>query len=167
MPALGTAATTLASSYVIFQQPARGAGINLQGSFGLSTMSGYPGSSPNAGKFWFIARGGGAVGFDRLDITTDTFYMLPTTPQTETLSTGSMYAYDGQNRIYFTKEVTQRVYYIDLLTNTIHGAGMYPYAAPIAIIGNRMEIFSTTDGLRYLWINRESNLECFRELLFY
>ena len=167
VPALGTAATTLASSYVIFQQPARGAGINLQGSFGLSTMSGYPGSSPNAGKYWFIARGGGAVGFDRLDITTDTFYMLPTTPQTETLSTGSMYAYDGQNRIYFTKEVTQRVYYIDLLTNTIHGAGMYPYAAPIAIIGNRMEIFSTTDGLRYLWINRESNLECFRELLFY
>jgi hypothetical protein len=164
---LGTSATTAASSYIIFQQTARGTGIDLQGIFGLSTPTGYPGSSPNSGKYWVIARGGGAVGFDRLDITTDTFYAMPTTPQTETLSTGSMYAYDGQNRIYFTKEATQRMYYIDLNTNTIHGAGMYPYAAPAALLGNRMEIFSTMDGLRYLWINRETNLENFRQLLFY
>lgn len=162
-----TSATTLVSSYIIYQQPPRGTGINLQGAFGLSTISGYPGSSPNAGKFWFIARGGAAVGFDRLDITSDTFYFLPTTPQTETLSTGSMYAYDGQNRLYFTKEATQRMYYIDLLTNTIHAAGMYPYTAPTALLGNRMEIFSTSDGLKYLWLNRETNLECFRQLLFY
>ena len=164
---LGTVAVTGASSYVIFQQPARGTGINLQGSFGLSTANGFPGSSPDAGKFWFVARGGGLYGFDKLDITTDTFYSMPTTPQTETLSTGSMYAYDGQNRIYFTKEATQRMYYLDLNTNTIHGAGMYPYAAPTALLGNRMEIFSTNDGLKYLFINRETNLENFRQLLFY
>ena len=158
--ALGTTGVTLQSSYVILGQPNRGTGISLQGLFGLSNTN-------NAGKWWVCARGGATVGFDRLDITTDTFYMLPTTPQTETLTTGSMYAYDGQDRLYFTKEATQRVYYIDMNTNTIHGAGMYPYAAPAALLGNRMEIFSTADGLKYLWLNRETNLENFRQLLFY
>jgi len=157
---LGGAPVTLASGYAILQQPARGTGINLQGIFNTSSPN-------NAGKWWVCARGGAAVGFDKLDITTDLFYMLPTTPQTETLTTGSMYAYDGGDRLYFTKEATQRMYYIDLTTNTIHGAGMYPYNAPTALLGNRMEIFSTADGLKYLWLNRETNLECFRELLFY
>ena len=157
---LGAAPVSLTSGYVILQQPARGTGIDLQGIFNTT--------APNAaGKWWVVARGGAAVGFDKLDITTDTFYMLPTTPQTETLTTGSMYAYDGQDRLYFTKEATQRLYYIDLTTNTIHGAGMYPYAAPTALLGNRMEIFQTSDGLKYLWLNRETNLECFRQLLFY
>ncbi len=164
---LGGTGVTLSSAYAILQQPARGTGISLQGIFGLTTPTNSYTLSPNSGKYWVCARGGAAVGFDKLDITTDTFYLLPTTPQTETLTTGSMYAYDGQNRVYFTKEATQRVYYIDLNTNTIHGAGMYPYAAPTALLGNRMEIFTTADGLKYLWLNRETNLECFRQLLFY
>ena len=66
-----------------------------------------------------------------------------------------------------TKEVTQRMYYIDFNTNTIHGAGMYPYAAGTAIIGNRMESYSSQDGLKYLWLNRHSQAECYRQLLFY
>lgn len=160
MGVITTAPVTLATSYALLQQPPRGTGIGLQGIFGLSDLT-------NAGKWWVVARGGAAVGFDKLDITTDTFYMMPTSPQTETLTTGSMYAYDGQDRLYFTKEATQRMYYIDLKTNHIHGAGMYPYAAPTALLGNRMEIFQTADGLNYLWINRETNLENFRQLLFY
>ena len=78
-----------------------------------------------------------------------------------------MYAYDGGDRLYFTKENTMRVYYLDLNTNWIHGAGMYPYVAGTAIVGNRMEIFTTVDGLKYLWLNRHSNVECFKQLLFY
>ena len=160
MTAITTAPTTLATTYAVLQQPARGTGIGLQGIFGLSDTA-------NSGKWWVVARGGAAVGFDKLDITTDQFYMMPTSPMTETLSTGSMYAYDSVDRLYFTKEATQRVYYMDLKTNHIHGAGMYPYAAPTALLGNRMEIFTTNDGLNYLWLNRQSNLECFRSLLFY
>jgi hypothetical protein len=49
----------------------------------------------------------------------------------------------------------------------IHPAGMYPYTAGTAIVGNRFEIFATVDGLKYLWMNRHSNVECFRQLLFY
>lgn len=160
MTAITTAPVTLATSYALLQQPVRGTGFCIEGIFGLSDTS-------NSGKWWIAARAGAAVGFDKLDITTDTFYMIPTSPQTETLSTGSMYAYDGQDRLYFTKEATQRMYYMDLKTNHIHGAGMYPYAAPTALLGNRMEIFQTNDGLNYLWINRETNLENFRQLLFY
>ena len=157
---LGAAPVTLASGYSILQQPARGTGFSLQGIFGTTSPN-------NAGKWWIAARGGAAVGFDKWDITTDTFYMLPTAPMTETLTTGSQYAYDGQDRLYFTKEATQRMYYIDLTTNIIHGAGMYPYSVPTATLGNRMEIFSTADNLKYLWLNRQGFTEAFRELLFY
>ena len=59
------------------------------------------------------------------------------------------------------------MYYLDVATNIIHGAGMYPYAAPTATLGNRMEIFSTVDGLKYLWLTRQGFTEAFRELLFY
>ena len=157
---LTTAAVTLLTSYVILQQPARGTGIELSWAFGTS-------DSNLRGKRFHIARGGGAVGFDYFDITTDKFELASTTPQIETLTSGSMYSYDGVDRLYFTKEVTQRMYYLDIVTNNIHGAGIYPYTAGTAIIGNRMEIFTTVDGLKYLWLNRHSQFECFRALLFY
>jgi hypothetical protein len=114
-----------------------------------------------------VARGGAAFGFDRLNLSTDSWDNMTITPQIETLTTGSMYAYDGRNRIYFTKEATLRCYFLDLDTNTLHGAGIYPYIAGTAILGNRMEVFTTPDGLKYLWLNRHSNTECFRCLLFY
>ena len=78
-----------------------------------------------------------------------------------------MFAYDGVDRLYFTKEATQRVYYLDLVTQQIHGAGIYPYVPGTATVGNRFEIFTTADGLKFLWLNRHSNLECFRSLLFW
>jgi hypothetical protein len=90
-----------------------------------------------------------------------------TSPATETLTTGTMTAYDGVDRIYFHKDATQRIYYLDVVTGKINGASMYPYAAPTAVLGNRMEIFTTKDGLKYLWLNRSSFQECFRCLLFW
>jgi hypothetical protein len=115
----------------------------------------------------FIARGGGAYGFERLDLATDRISAINTAPLTETLTSGSMTAYDGGNRIYFHKDGTQRVMYLDIVTGKVHGGSMYPYAAPTAIIGNRMEIITTRDGLKYLWLNRASFQECFRCLLFW
>ena len=157
---LTTAPVTAVTSYVILQQPTRGTGIELNWVYGTS--------DPNLkGKRFYVARGGAAIGFDYFDVTTDKFELASITPQAESLTTGSMYAYDGGDRMYFTKEITQRLYYLDLVTNNIHGAGLYPYSAGTAIIGNRMEIFSTIDNLKYLWLNRHSQFECFRALLFY
>jgi hypothetical protein len=158
--ALSTAGATGSTPYAILQAPVKGAGIGLTWASGMSDTT-------KRASYIFIPRGGAALGFDRLNIQTDSWDLMSMTPQFETLTTGSMYAYDGGDRLYFTKEVTQRLYYIDIDKSTVHGAGMYPYTAGLAILGNRMEIFTTSDGLKYLWLNRHSNVECFKQLLFY
>ena len=155
-----TAPTTLVTGYVILEPTAKSTGTSINWAFGASDVN-------FRGKYFYIVRGGGVAGFDRWDITTDRFNLMFTSPITETLTTGTMTAYDGVDRIYFHKDGTQRVYSLDVTTGKINGASMYPYAAPTAIIGNRMEIFSTKDGLKYLWLNRASFQECFRCLLFW
>lgn len=158
--ALSTAGATGSTPYVILQNPVRGTGMELLWASGMTDTT-------RRGSYLFAARGGAVLGFDRLNIQTDSWDLMSTSPQFETLTTGSMYAYDGGDRIYFTKEVTQRMYYLDIDKSTIHGAGIYPYTAGSTILGNRMEIFQTADGLKYLWLNRHGNVECFKQLLFY
>jgi hypothetical protein len=157
--AAGTSVTN-ASSYSIISALARGTGIDMGWTFGLSDTT-------KRGKYLIIPRGGAVAGFDRLDLTTDQFIILQTTPVSETLSQSSMYVYDGYDRYYFTKDLTNRVYYLDLLTYWIHGAGTFPYIAGTTILGNRFEIIETADRLKYLWVNRHASVECFRQLLFY
>lgn len=154
-----TAPTNLVTSYVILEQPVKGPGVNANWGFGVSDVNA-------RGRFMFATRGNGAIGFDRIDLTTDRVNNMPSFPQTETLTTGSMTAYDGLDRIYFHKDATQRVYYLDVLTSRVAMAGQYPYLAPTAVLGNRMEIFTTKDGLKFLWLNRASFAECYRCLLF-
>jgi len=159
--ALGGTPTASASTYSIVVPPIRSTGSMLQW---VATTS----DTTKRGKYMYSARGGGVAGIDRLDITTDRWNLMHYIPIIETLTTGSMYAYDGGDRIYFTKDVTNRVYYIDLLTYWVYGAGMFPYTIGTStVLGNRMEIFATTDGLKYLWLNRQGFTECFRQLLFY
>lgn len=155
-----TLPVTLVTQYAILEGNAKGVGTNANWAFGTS-LAAYK------GRFIFILRGGGLYGFERLDLTTDRISAINTAPLSETLTTGSMAAYDGEDRIYFHKDATQRVYSLDVVTGKINGASMYPYAAPTAVIGNRMEIFTTKDGLKYLWLNRASFSECFRCLLFW
>jgi hypothetical protein len=97
----------------------------------------------------------------------DSWHLISTDPQFETYTTGSYYAYDDVDRIYISKEATLRTYYLDVVTSTIHPAGMQPYVAGTATLGNRMEVYNTADGLKYLWINRGLFAECFKQLLFY
>jgi hypothetical protein len=87
-------------------------------------------------------------------------------PITEVLGVGSMFAYDGDDRIYFTKDSTGRIMYYDLVKNITVPAGTIPYGMSTAIIGNRMEIFTTADGLKYLYIARHTSNELWRTLLF-
>lgn len=156
----GTTHTHGVTAYAILQLPIRGAGTAPFWNYGSSDPA-------RVGKYLYQARGGNLSGWDRLNMANDTWEFMSPTPNFETLNTGAMFAYDGGDRIYFTVQVTQRVYYLDLDTMQIHPAGMYPYTAGGAIVGNRMEIFETVDGLRYLWLNRHSNVECFRQLLWY
>jgi len=155
-----TAPTNLVTGYAILNAVPKGTGLTSSWNFGAS-------NSKLRGKYFYITRGGGLAGFDRYNINTDTITSIHTSPITETLTTGSMSAYDGVDRIYFHKDATQRLYYLDVNTLQVHGASMYPYAAPTAIIGNRMEIITTKDGLRYVYLNRASFAEFFRCLLYW
>jgi hypothetical protein len=155
-----TAPVTLQTGYAIIEGTVRGAAGYANWAFGTS-------DALQRGRYMFAIRGGGINGFDRVDLTTDRISLMMTSPMTETLTTGSMAAYDGADRIYFHKDATQRVYSLDVVTGKINGSSMYPYAAPTAIIGNRMEVFTTKDGLKYLWLNRASFAECCRVLLYW
>ncbi len=157
--AAGTSVSN-ASSYSVISATARGVGIDMGWTFGLSDLT-------KRGKYLIIPRGGAVAGFDRLDLTTDKFINLQTTPVSEVLGQSSMYVYDGYDRYYFTKDVTNRVYYLNLLTYWIHGAGTFPYIVGTTILGNRFEIIETADRLKYLWVNRHASVECFKQLLFY
>lgn len=152
-----TAGTT---QYAILEQHVRGTGMQSNWAFGTSNAS-------YRGRYIFIVRGGGAYGIERLDLTTDRFSSINTVPLSETFTTGTMTAYDRVDRIYIQKDNSQRVGYLDVVTGEIHGGSMYPYLAGTSQVGNRMEIFSTKDGLKYLWLNRPGNTECFRCLLFW
>lgn len=155
-----TAPTSGVTGYAILEPTVKGNGVSLNWTFG-TTDANY------RGRYIFMTRGGGVIGFDRWDITTDRFNLMSTVPVTETLTTGTMTAYDGEDRIFFHKDATQRIMTLNVVTGKVNGASMYPYAAPTAVIGNRMEIFTTKDGLKYLWLNRASQAECFRCLIYW
>ena len=157
---VGTLPVAASTSYAILDAPIRSTGTALLWINGSS--DGY-----NAGKYIWSPRGGGILGWDRYNIATNRWESVTTIPQIETLTTGSQYAYDGVDRLYFYKDATLRMYYVDTLTSEIHGAGFVPYSAPTGVISNRMEIFTTPDGLKYLWYNRASFTDMFRQLLFY
>jgi hypothetical protein len=168
--ATGSIVPAANSTFSILGQGLRGTGASILNAFGADwpESTGYP---VNA-RFSYIAKGGAVAGIDRFDFATDTFTTVSYSPYAETLTGGSMYAYDGNNRLYLTKvDATNsqiRLYYLTLDTNHLHGAGMPPYVYLAALAaGNRMEIFETADGLLYLWIQRESGQESFRQLLFY
>ena len=155
-----TAPVTLQTGYAIVEGTVRGGGVVANWAFGTS-------SAAQRGRYVYVTRGGGLIGFDRVDLVGDRVGLMTTIPLTETLSTGTMAAYDGADRIYFHKDATQRVFSLDVVTGKVNGASIYPYAAPTAVLGNRMEVFVTKDGLKYLWLNRASFQECFRCLLFW
>lgn len=155
-----TSPTANVTGFQILEGVAKGAGCNANWAFGTS--------DPNLrGRYMFATRGGGLAGFDRLDITTDRMSPIATSPTTEALAAGTMTAYDGMDRIYFHVNGTQRVMSLNVVTANVNGGSMYPYVAPTAIIGNRMEVISNKDGLKYLWLNRASFAECFRCLLYW
>lgn len=158
--AAATAPVAGATSYSILAQPARGAGMELVLPYNTSRLG-------DDVKNMFVARGGSTIGFDVVDLTTGAMTLVATGQQFESLGIGSMYSYDGRDRIYFTKDATDRLYYLDVVTGSVSPAPQWPYAVGTAIVGNRLDIVSTVDGLKFLYVNRHSNVEMFRTLLFW
>ena len=152
-----TATMDASTQYTILGIPIRNTGMGLVFAYGNSN-----------GRYLWSFRGGNTTNFDRYDITTDTWqYGNFVSPQFEALTTGSMYAYDGANRVYININATNRLEYFDLNTREAVNSGTIPYGHSTAILGNRMEIVDTADGLKFLYVMRHSAQEMFRTLLFW
>ena len=151
--------STTDMSYSILSSPVRASGISLQWAYNPSKQQ--------KGKY-LIAPRGNTPYFDIYDITRNTWDIQTLyTPQTEILVAGTMYAYDGADRLYFTVGATGRVLYLDVSTGMIMGSSQTPYAHGVALVGNRMEIVKTIDGLVYLYIMRHTGAEMWRTLAFW
>ncbi len=165
--AITTAALTLTdntSTYAIIGVASRG---TATGGFELLWMFGNS-NAATKGKYFFCARGSTTNNFDIYDITTSRWnYGYFFSPQSETLTAGSMYAYDGVDTIYIQKDATGRVFSWNMTTNAINNLGMVPYGHGTAVAGNRMEIVVTADGLKYLYMMRHTGQEMWRVLIFF
>lgn len=149
------------SCYVVYEPPIRSTGTSLNWLFGLT-------NSTNKGKWLLSSRGGASNAFDIYNITTNRWDITPfVEPQTETLTTGSMYTYDGGDILYFTRDATGRIFALNLNTFIVDACATTPYAHGAALIGNRMEIIQTADGLQYLYVMRHSGQEFWRTLKFW
>ncbi len=149
------------STYCILGIPSRGAGTQLIWLWGTT-------DSTSKGKFMLCPRGGASNTADIYDITTGTWnYGYFFSPQQETFTTGSMYAYDGVDTVYMQKDATARVYSYNVTTNELASLGTAPYGHGTAVIGNRMEIVETSEGIKYLYMMRHSGTELWRTLIFF
>jgi len=147
--------------YAIYEIPARSTGIDIKWLFGLSDVN-------KKGRWLISPRGGASNIFDIFDIPTSTWELTPfITPITTTLTTGSMYAYDGVDSYYFTKDATNRIYQLDLSKFQVEAATSIPYAHSTATLSNKFEIVKTVDGLTYLYVMRHTGQEMWRTLKFW
>lgn len=151
------------SAYCIFGIPVRGAGIELIHVNGLSDSS-------QKGKYLFCPRGTLSNTADIYDITTGRWtYGYFFSPQSELPTTGSSYAYDGADTIFFTKTasgVNPRLFAYNIITNKVTGGGQIPDLDGTATIGNRMEIINTEAGKFLYWL-QSTGTKMFRSLIWY
>ena len=148
------------STYTIIGRPAVSNSIALQNNYNTTVAA-------DRGKLLIASRGGGSPAFDIYDIRTNRWrFGQFINGWGETLSTGTSYTYD-EDRLYFQKDTTGRIFYYDFVKNIIVPFGMLPYAQSTGILSNRMEIIKTVDGLKYLYIQRTSGTEMYRTLIMY
>ena len=150
------------TTYTILGMPPRSTGITINWLFGCSDAS-------VRGKFMALPRGGATNVVDRYDIVKDIVeYALVIIPQSEILTTGTMYTYDGGDYLYFQIAGTQRIERCNMLTGRIDCVGMLPYPHSTAIIGNRMEYIEIepktqeVPGYAYIYIALHTRAEFFR-----
>ena len=147
--------------YCVYEIPIRSTGTDIKWLFGLTDTA-------KKGRLMISPRGGGSNIFDIFDIPTSTWEITPfITPITTTLTTGSMYVYDGGDYYYFTKDATNRLYVLDLSKFKVDIAGSIPYAHGTATLSNKFEIVKTADDLAYIYVMRHTGLEMWRTLKFW
>ncbi len=147
------------STYCVLGAPAVGAGCNTFHAWN---------STLNKAVYKYRIRGGASNVIDRYDLRYNKWtlgYFL--SPNQMTLTTGSMYCYDTNDKLYIQKDATGRIYALNIATGLVETVGMVPYGMGTAIIGNRMELIESVDGLKYLYVMRSTGQEMWRMLCFF
>lgn len=159
---IGTPDST--SVYVIFEPAVRGVGAEkFDWLFGLSDTT-------KKGRQILQLWGGNATMavLDIYDIPSNTWNNnIMMNPSAWSLSSGSMYAYDGADGYYGTVATTGRVFRLDIPTMTVDAAGITPYAHGTALARSGMQVLTTDDGLKYLYIQRHTGFDFWRTLKFW
>ena len=150
------------TSYTIVGIAPRSTGIELLWACGGSS----------GGQYMYCARGGGLSYFDRYDVVGEEWdYPLFLAPQTDTLTSGAYYAYDGKDKIYFSPAVAaglvQYVYYFDIRDGKVVCFGSVPNTQSTNVVGNRMEIVTSPWGISYLYHMRNTAAEMYRAQIFF
>ena len=152
-----TATPDNTSNYVIYGPPVKNVGTTLKWTWGNGNH-----------RYMFSAVGGNLLGVMRFDITTGIYeYFYPNSGQSDGFTTGTMWAYDGGDRMYVHKDQTGRIFYFDVVKREMVNSGTVPYGMSTAFAGNRMEIIKTEDGLKYLYVARHNATEMWRCLIFW
>jgi len=162
-----TTAPDTTTVYSIIPNTARGAGAGMKWVWNI----GASGSAANRGKYLYCFEGGSTMRVTKYNINTMQYEYPRITPFStqvgENLTTGTWYAFDGDNRIYVQPNVTSRIYYIDTDLDTSEVGPTMPYGHTAARAGsNRVAIVRTADNLKYLYMPRQGATEFWRCLLF-
>ena len=159
---IGTPDST--SVYVIYEPQSRGVAVErFDWLFGLSDPA-------KKGRQIIQVWGGNGTmaNVDIYDIPSNTWDAnIITSPSAWSLSSGSMYAYDGADGYFGTVATTGRVFKLDIPTMTIEAAGITPYAHGTVLQRSGMQVLTTEDGLKYLYIQRHTGQEMWRTLKFW
>lgn len=149
------AASDTTTTYTILGLYNQGTGISLHWIFANGLE-----------RYMVNFRGGASGGVNIYDIVTNTWeYNIFYYPQAETFTTGSMYAYDGDNRIYIVNG--GRIMYYDIARREMISSGSPAYGMGTAYLGNRMDIIKTQDGLKFLYLMRHAGNEFWRTLIYW
>ena len=147
------------STFAVLSTPLTGAGCN--------TICAWN-STVNKAVYKYRIRGGTSNVIDRYDMRYNRWtlgYFL--SPNQMTLGSGSMYSYDTADKIYIQKDNTGRIHALNITTGLVEMVGTVPYGMGAVVIGNRMEMVKTADGLKYLYIMRSTGQEMWRMLCFF
>ena len=157
--AAGTA-PDVSTAYAILEACPKAYGIHLDRLIGCS--------DPVLNQHYIYAwTGTGTNELSRYHIPSERWELMSYFPNSETFTTGTMYCYDGKDRIYVWNGTLNKLLYYDIVKNEMYCAGTPPYGMSTAYSGNRMEIIETEDGLKYLYLMRHTGTEMWRLLLFF
>jgi hypothetical protein len=160
------------TSYAILGLTPRSTGNQLIWIYDPSTGDGVTSDTTKTGRYFISFRGGATNEINKYDICTETWDILSYYPQFTTFTTGAMYAYDHKDRVYIASEnatalMTGRVFYYDFVKNRMEQGGQAPYGFGTGVLSNRMAIVETIDGLKYLYLVRNSDSVFWRMLIFW